>query len=212
MPSGVLIGAALGELGALICMIGFLVGLRAFRTWKFKRPFLSSEQALALFLGASGALEVIQAYLQHKHQQNLWCGALWDLAIILFLVPAITTPENWFAKLFSLTMTFAWMGYFLTGGKLEAFDTLFHPVLCMLMMLLADAVIVKHEWGVRTKNSLLSVILAVSILLGMALDVFPYSLSAETLSSESGVWIQGVRNGLWCVVYALMGFTLWGRG
>lgn len=212
MPSVLLIATnLLGDLGALIALVGFIVGLKTFGGWKFKRPFLTPEQALALFLGASAALGFIQAYLQNKHLHNLWCGAAWDLAIVLLLAPAITSTENQFSKLFSGVLCVVWFVYFLGGGRFDQFDTLFHPVLCLLMMLLADGVIVKHEWSSRGRKQNLEVILAVSVLLGMAIDIFPYSLSSMTLCGQSGMCIQLARNGMWCIVYGAMGYTLWAK-
>lgn len=197
----------LGELGVLLCFIGFALGLPGLLAWKFKKSSLGHHEALTLFLGFSGALGLVQALCQHFGKNNLWCQSLWDLAIIVFIIPAFARADHWFAKIVTIIFSAVWYFHFKPGGNFYKFDGFFHPALCIVVALLIDSAIIRN-CGRCDIVELLPV--AGSMFIGMIIDVYPYSMSTEELLKH-GMSLFVVRNFIWCVIYLIMAHDLYRR-
>lgn len=198
----------LARLADFLALLGFGVGL-----WKW-RGLDRSRRLLVAFLGASALCGLGQTVLHDMAFTTAWFGNLWDLSILVLLVPACmmvmrSKLRNPFKPLQILAVGL-WLFVNIAMGEIPQFDDLVSMAFYGLLALVGAALFSQFIDDPLKPFRKPEFILALVALAAGSMDaITSLALSHyEALHHGLLVGLMMTRNAVWCGAYALLAYSL----
>lgn len=199
--------AWLARAGDALAFAGLAVGM-----WRW-RQLTADRRALTAFLGLSAGLGAGQAFLKFYGIPTALMGNLWDLAVLTLLIPSLLEVTRGGMRRLLKPVVFVavvvWAAVFLLDAQLPSFNDLASLGFYALLALSAATVLYQfiEDGGNLWRKDVFVLALAC-----LAAGLFDVVTSVIFLHPKAAIEIlRGmmiVRNGVWCGVYALMGYSL----
>lgn len=198
----------LARLADFLALLGFGVGL-----WKW-RGLDRSRRFLVGFMGVSVACGILQAAFRSIGLTTAWVGNVWDLAVLLLLVPAClmvmrSKLRNPFKSLQILAVGL-WLFVNIAMGEIPQFDDLVSMAFYGLLALVGAALFSQFIDDPLKPFRKPGFILALVALAAGSMDaITSLALSHyEALHHGLFVGLMMTRNAVWCGAYALLAYSL----
>lgn len=192
----------------VLAFIGFLIGLGRWRHLE------TSRRLLVAFLGASALCGLGQTVLHDMAFTTAWFGNLWDLSILVLLVPACmmvmrSKLRNPFKPLQILAVGL-WLFVNIAMGEIPQFDDLVSMAFYGLLALVGAALFSQFIDDPLKPFRKPEFILALVALAAGSMDaITSLALSHyEALHHGLLVGLMMTRNAVWCGAYALLAYSL----
>lgn len=202
----------LGRIADVLAFAGALLGL-----WRW-RSLDASRRLLVAFLGVSAFCGLGQAILHSLGFGTAWFGNLWDLSILVLLVPACMMVmrkglRNPF-KPIQLLAVGAWVIVNIAMGGIPHFDDLVSMAFYGLLALIGAALFSQFIDDPLKPFRKPEFILALVALAAGSMDaITSLALSHyEALHHGLLVGLMMTRNAVWCGAYALLAYSLTLKG
>lgn len=198
----------LARVGDCFALLGFLVGLALWN--KLGKP----KRMLAAFMGISAATGLGQAYLRSMGMGSAWFGNLWDLSILIVLIPSLmVVMREQLRRLLRPLLIAAVVCWVIInfvfqemGNFSDAASAGFYLLLAATGLLLLSQSM-DEPLGLRQKPGFIRGVVCLSIGLVDALTTVTLS-HPGALSHSNLVAIMSIRNAGWCGAYALLAYSL----
>lgn len=198
----------LGRIADVVALFGAFLGL-----WRW-RSLDASRRLLVAFLGASAFCGLGQAILHSLGFGTAWFGNLWDLSILVLLIPACMMVMR--SKLrepfkpLQLLAVGLWIVVNIALGGIPHFDDLlsmaFYGLLALVGAALFSQFIDDPLKPFRKPEFILGL---VALAAGSVDAITSLAMSHyEALHPALVVGIMTARNAVWCGAYALLAYSL----
>lgn len=202
----------LDRIGNVLALLGCIVGL-----WRW-RELQTSRHLLTAFLGVSALCGFGQAVLSVEGFSTAWFGNLWDLSILLLLIPACMMVmrrgyRNPLKPLHLLAVG-AWVFYYLAIGGIPNFDDYLSMTFYAFLALVGAALLSQYlddSIELRKKPGFILGITALGVGMLDALTSFAMAhYDAIGIGFLTG--LMTLRNAVWCGAYLLFAYSLLLKG
>lgn len=198
----------LARLADLLALVGFGLGLWRWRALDRSRRFLVG------FLGVSAACGILQAAFRSIGLTTAWVGNVWDLAVLLLLVPAClmvmrSGPRELFRPIQIIAVA-GWVWINIVLGGIPNYNDIasmgFYALLGLIGAVLFSQFI---EDPLRPMSKPAFILALVALSVGCVDAVNSLALSHYwTLHHGVLVGLMVIRNAVWCGAYALLAYSL----
>lgn len=198
----------LARLADLLALVGFGLGL-----WRW-RGLDRSRRFLVGFLGVSAACGILQAAFRSIGLTTAWVGNVWDLAVLLLLVPAClmvmrSGPREPFRHIQILAVA-GWVWINIVQGGIPNYNDIASMGFYALLGLIGAVLFSQFIEDPLKPMSKPAFILALVALAAGSMDaIASLALSHyEALHHGLLVGLMMTRNAVWCGAYALLAYSL----
>lgn len=198
----------LARLADLLALSGLFLGL-----WQWKM-LDRSRRLLVGFMGISALTGIGQTLLIHMDLHTAWFGNLWDLSILVLLIPAcMLVMRSYFRNPFKplqIIAVGAWLVVNIAMGGIPQFNDLVSMSFYGLLALVGAALFSQFIDDPMRPFSKPEFILALVALAAGSVDaITSLALSHyEALNAGLLVGMMITRNAVWCCAYALLAYSL----